>query len=339
MCRFVWVSSAMLRPVASQSGLGLSSSAQPSSFLHQPEACQKASLSWMHCSVSWKLGCRHVQQTGPAGCFTPKSLRTHSARLSRSAFGGLTVWQPGVTSDALPVLPLHTGVPRQQGAHRLSVQPALPAAAVRGGGRPGHQQLRANATGDDLRKLRGEDIISKTQPLAVFCGTGRNPVHTRVLSGHPGATLRHVSQRCTPVAGTLTMLEPRASPRLQGTPCAVANRVTDNSALTDLSCPVSCVLHPAPCVCCLQLPYQTCAYEMSFFGINLKKLVTQNSKDLLFSEVGVGGGSNDGRYGRPRVCRRRRHRGMAAALTRIHQRRSCSPSSASRPGRERHSAV
>jgi hypothetical protein len=34
---------------------------------------------------------------------------------------------------------------------------------------------------------------------------------------------------------------------------------------------------------------------MSFFGINLKKLVTQNSKDFLFSEVGVGGGSENGR--------------------------------------------
>lgn len=62
-------------------------------------------------------------------------------------------------------------------------------------------------------------------------------------------------------------------------------------------------MRAAFCVCCLQLPYQTCAYEMSFFGINLKKLVAQNSKDLLFSEVGVGGGSNDGRCGRPQaVC-------------------------------------
>jgi hypothetical protein len=45
----------------------------------------------------------------------------------------------------------------------------------------------------------------------------------------------------------------------------------------------------------MQLPYHTCAYEMSFFGIDLRKLVVQNNKDFVFSEVGVGGGSPDGR--------------------------------------------
>lgn len=45
----------------------------------------------------------------------------------------------------------------------------------------------------------------------------------------------------------------------------------------------------------LQLPFTTCAYELSFFGINLKRLVQKNSRDFLFSEVGVGGGSDDGR--------------------------------------------
>ena len=45
----------------------------------------------------------------------------------------------------------------------------------------------------------------------------------------------------------------------------------------------------------LQLPFTTCAYELSFFGVNLKKLVLQNNKDFLFSEVGVGGGASDGR--------------------------------------------
>lgn len=45
----------------------------------------------------------------------------------------------------------------------------------------------------------------------------------------------------------------------------------------------------------MQLPFTTCAYELSFFGINLKKLLGQQNKDFLFSEVGVGGGSYDGR--------------------------------------------
>lgn len=44
-----------------------------------------------------------------------------------------------------------------------------------------------------------------------------------------------------------------------------------------------------------QLPYTTCAYELSFFGIDLRQLVVQNTKDFLFSEVGIGGGSYDGR--------------------------------------------
>lgn len=53
------------------------------------------------------------------------------------------------------------------------------------------------------------------------------------------------------------------------------------------------------CCCCYvflpQLPFTTCAYELGFFGVNLKKLVLANNKDFLFSEVGVGGGSYDGR--------------------------------------------
>ena len=46
---------------------------------------------------------------------------------------------------------------------------------------------------------------------------------------------------------------------------------------------------------CAQLPFTTCAYELGFFGINLKKLVLNNNRDFLFSEVGVGGGAQDGR--------------------------------------------
>lgn len=45
-----------------------------------------------------------------------------------------------------------------------------------------------------------------------------------------------------------------------------------------------------------QLPFTTCAYELSFFGINLNKLLGQQNKDFLFSEVGIGGGSYDGRW-------------------------------------------
>jgi hypothetical protein len=48
-------------------------------------------------------------------------------------------------------------------------------------------------------------------------------------------------------------------------------------------------------VCLPQLPLITCAYELGFFGVNLKRLVLANNKDFLFSEVGVGGGSYDGR--------------------------------------------
>jgi hypothetical protein len=63
---------------------------------------------------------------------------------------------------------------------------------------------------------------------------------------------------------------------------------TDADKLRHCHC---ALLLPLP----LQLPFTTCAYELAFFGINLKKLVLNNNKDFLFSEVGVGGGASDGR--------------------------------------------
>ncbi|WIA43876.1 hypothetical protein OEZ86_010289 [Tetradesmus obliquus] len=44
-----------------------------------------------------------------------------------------------------------------------------------------------------------------------------------------------------------------------------------------------------------ELPFMTTAYELKFWGVNLKGLVQQSSKDFLFSEVGLGGAQPDGR--------------------------------------------
>lgn len=49
------------------------------------------------------------------------------------------------------------------------------------------------------------------------------------------------------------------------------------------------------CSCLLQLPFMTTAYELKFWGVNLKALVMQASKDFIFSEVGLGGAAPDGR--------------------------------------------
>jgi hypothetical protein len=44
-----------------------------------------------------------------------------------------------------------------------------------------------------------------------------------------------------------------------------------------------------------QIPFSTCAYELGFFGIDLRRLVLSNQRDFVFSEVGLGGGGSDGR--------------------------------------------
>jgi hypothetical protein len=44
-----------------------------------------------------------------------------------------------------------------------------------------------------------------------------------------------------------------------------------------------------------EVPFNTAAWELLQWGVDLKRLVLKGGKDFLYSEVGLGGGAGDGR--------------------------------------------